>query len=54
MVIENILVSLIDTSCSFLTDKKQPIIVRDYCIQILKNAAHKTPELNEELKQTLL
>ena len=54
MATENILVSLIDNSYSFLTDKKQPTIVRVYCIQILKNAARKTPELNEELKQTLL
>lgn len=49
-----ILVPLIDTAFSFLTDKKQPIAVRVYCIQILKNVGKKIPELKEELKQTLL
>ncbi len=45
---------LIDTAFSFLTDKKQPIAVRVYCIQLLKNVGKKIPELNEELKHTLL
>ena len=51
---ENLLVSLIDTSYTFLMDRKQPIAVRVYCIQILENAAKNNPELYEELKQTLL
>lgn len=51
---ENLLVPLIDTSYSFLMDRKQPIAVRVYSIHILHNAAKRNPELYEELKQTLL
>ncbi len=51
---EHLLVLLIDASYFFLMDRKQPIAVRGYCIQILENIAKKNPDLKEELRQTLL
>jgi hypothetical protein len=54
VVTENVLSKLIDTSYTFLMDRKQPIVVRVYCIQILEKVAKLNNELNEELRHTLL